>query len=135
MLPRNHLICIWHNLSAMFPYLLATSQIPNTSFLSSLIPVDYVFYFSEKGSSNRNLLHRPAGPSSILTHTFPLAHGYIHGSISSLRPSLCALDSVYSHLLKTVAPTILSLPASLLVYFFLSVTHLFANPMKKVHSN
>lgn len=65
MLPRNHLICIWYDLSAMFCYLLSTSQIPNTSFPSSVIPVDYVFYFSETRRSNRKSFHRPAGPSSI----------------------------------------------------------------------
>lgn len=66
--------------------------------------------------------------AASVTHTLPLVHCYINGFSSFLRPSLCALDFVYSHLLKTATPTILlSLPASFLVYFFFSIMHLFAN--------
>lgn len=59
MLPRNHLIYIHYNLSATFPYLI-TSQIPNTSFLPSVVNlfVDcFLFLWEKKKQANITKQH------------------------------------------------------------------------------
>lgn len=125
MLLRNHWIYIWYNLSALFPCLLTTSQVPNTSFLSSVLPLNYVSYFSEKRSSNTKWFHRPPWPSSVCDRDPPsssLLYKWLQ--LSSKTKPLC-ITYVYFYLLKNVAPTILLLSPSILLGLFLYLNNTF----------
>lgn len=126
MLPRNYLIYIHYNLSATFPYLI-TSQIPNTSFLPSVVNlfVDYVFYFSEK---RRNKLTSLSSICDIYSPLNSLLYKWLW--LLCKAKFLCTRFCLVSSTQECCSSNS-SLSLCILLCLFFSMIHLFANAMEK----